>query len=211
MSTEIKLHCWISYATGERFHDVRVIPNIHFTTFYEALHTVSKAIKKCSFLELKFPQTPAECEEAANDFMSCSRGGAICQCVGFIDGYLAEVKQVTSSDHCNPRAFYSGHYNCPGLNVQAVCDSKCRFTYFSVAAVGSTPDCVAFEKTDLPELLENLPYAYYLFGDCAYVCTNQLLVPFSGSQRMNPANDSFNFHLSQLRIKIEQAFGVSLH
>ena len=86
MSTEIKLHCWISYAAGRgRFHDVRVIQNIGFTTFYKALHTVSEAINECSFLEFKFPQTPAECEEAANDFMSYNRGGAIHQCVGCID------------------------------------------------------------------------------------------------------------------------------
>ena len=117
--------------------------------------------------------------------------------------------KVSKSDHVNPRAFYSGHYQCPGLNIQAVCDSKCHFIYFSVAAVGSTPDCSAFAKTDLPELLGNLPYSYYILGDCAYICTNNLLIPYAGSHRDDSANDSFNFHLSQLRIKIEQAFGVS--
>jgi len=109
------------------------------------------------------------------------------------------------------RAFYSGHYQCPGLDIQAVCDSKCRFIYFSVAAVGSTPDCSAFAKTDLPELLGNLPYPYYIPGDCAYICTNKLLIPYAGSHHDDSAKDSFNFHLSQLRIKIEQAFGMMVN
>ena len=33
------------------------------------------------------------------------------------------------------------------------------------------------------------------------------MVPFCGTQLHGPARDSFNFYLSQLRIKVEQAFG----
>ena len=59
------------------------------------LHTVSEAINECLFLDFIFLQTPAECEYAANDFTSSSRGGAIHQCGGRIYGYLAELKQVS--------------------------------------------------------------------------------------------------------------------
>ena len=37
--------------------------------------------------------------------------------------------------------------------------------------------------------------------------TEHLLIPFTGSQREIPENDSFNYHLSQLRIRIEMSFG----
>ncbi len=35
-----------------------------------------------------------------------------------------------------------------------------------------------------------------------------MLAPFTGSQREDPLNDAFNFFLSQLRIRIEMAFGL---
>ena len=38
--------------------------------------------------------------------------------------------------------------------------------------------------------------------------TDQVLVPFTGSQRDNPDKDAFDFFLSQLRIRIEMAFGL---
>ena len=53
----------------------------------------------------------------------------------------------------------------------------------------------------------NLPIGMYFVGDAAYSLEEGLLVPYIGSQRLNPNNDAFNFHLSQMRIRIEMAFG----
>mmetsp|Transcript_12874 Transcript_12874/g.14522 ORF Transcript_12874/g.14522 Transcript_12874/m.14522 type:complete len:181 (+) Transcript_12874:104-646(+) len=47
----------------------------------------------------------------------------------------------------------------------------------------------------------------YFVGDAAYTLSEQLLIPFTGTQRHNVNNDSFNYHLSQLRIRVEMAFG----
>ena len=38
--------------------------------------------------------------------------------------------------------------------------------------------------------------------------TEHLLTPFYGSQRFDKKNDNYNFFISQLRIKIERAFGI---
>ncbi len=38
-----------------------------------------------------------------------------------------------------------------------------------------------------------------------------LLIPYSGNDKRYPAKDVFNFYLSQLRIKIEQAFGMMVN
>ena len=48
---------------------------------------------------------------------------------------------------------------------------------------------------------------YFIVLDCAYLCTRKCLVPFKEPQKHIAHNDAFNFYLSQLRIKIEQAFG----
>ena len=41
----------------------------------------------------------------------------------------------------------------------------------------------------------------------AYTLHENLLIPFTGLDRTNSAQDSFNFYLSQLRIRVEMAFG----
>jgi hypothetical protein len=45
-------------------------------------------------------------------------------------------------------------------------------------------------------------------GESAYTLSSSLLVPFTGLDKKKTDNDVFNFHLSQLRIKIEQSFGL---
>ena len=52
-----------------------------------------------------------------------------------------------------------------------------------------------------------LPTEYYLMGDEAYRCTNQLLTPFPG-RRLSRVKDAFNFWQSRLRINIECSFGL---
>jgi hypothetical protein len=49
---------------------------------------------------------------------------------------------------------------------------------------------------------------YFVVGDNAYVCTEHLLTPFCGNNRIIPENDAYDFYLSQLRIRVEMAFGL---
>lgn len=65
---------------------------------------------------------------------------------------------------------------------------------------------MTFNKTNLSTIVDLLPVGYYLIGDAAYVCGEHLLTPFSGDLRNDPTKDVCNFHLSQLRIRIEMTF-----
>jgi len=56
--------------------------------------------------------------------------------------------------------------------------------------------------------MEAFPIGKYLVGDAAYSVSEKMLVPFTGSQRNNANNDAYNFCLSQMRIRIEMAFGL---
>jgi hypothetical protein len=47
---------------------------------------------------------------------------------------------------------------------------------------------------------------FHLLGDNAYVLSEHMLIPFSGSQRDDPAKSTYNYFLSQLRIPVEQTF-----
>ncbi len=113
-------------------------------------------------------------------------------------------------DECNrnPGAYFSGHYGVYGFNVQAVCDHRSRFTSFAVVAPGKCSDQVAFERTSLPALMQAFPVGSYLVGDAAYSVSEKMILPFTGSQQNNHCNDAHNFYLSQLRIRIEMAFGL---
>ena len=69
-------------------------------------------------------------------------------------------------------------------------------------------DNIAFHMAEaLAETISKLPTGLYMLGDAAYTLSEHLLIPFTGSQRENADNDAFNYHLSQLRIRIEMAFG----
>ena len=105
-------------------------------------------------------------------------------------------------------AYFSGHYCTYGVNIQAMCDADCRFTFFSLAAPGKTNDNVAIKKTSLPAWLESLPLGYFIAADCAYSLTEHFFTPYSRPQRFLERNDNFNFFLSQLCIRIIMAFGL---
>lgn len=111
-------------------------------------------------------------------------------------------------DIINKRQYYSGHYQVFGLNIQAICDAKLRFIYFAIAAPGRTNDARAVQKcTLLQQWLDSLQdTGYFLVGDNAYVLRDELLIPFSGNN-VPERERAFNVFLSQLRIRIETAFG----
>jgi hypothetical protein len=60
----------------------------------------------------------------------------------------------------------------------------------------------------LGALIEKLPGLFCAIGDCAYTPTEHLVPIFTGDQAKYHKNDNFNFFASQLRIRIEMAFGL---
>ena len=80
--------------------------------------------------------------------------------------------------------------------------------FFGVVAPGECGDQVAFERTPLWHCFCDLPAGYVLIGDAAYSVGESRLTSFTGGHRNDPTKDAFNFFLSQLRIRIEMAFGL---
>ena len=102
-------------------------------------------------------------------------------CVACVDGLLLCIQTPSSSETGNVvKAFFSGHYQAYGINVQAACDSRCRFVSVCIAAPGGSNDIAAFRKTPLAATVTKLPLGKYIVGDNAYVCSESLLTPFSG-------------------------------
>ena len=51
-----------------------------------------------------------------------------------------------------------------------------------------------------------LPYPLHLVGDVAYIESDHLITPFTGSQKDYPSCDAFNYYMSQCRKRIYKAF-----
>ena len=98
-------------------------------------------------MAIKLPQTTAQLEELAQGFNSISGvDGLFHGCVGAMDGWLCCTTQPIDHNIMNKRDYFSGHYQFLGLNVQAICNHKPQFIYFSVAEPVKTGDKRALNK-----------------------------------------------------------------
>jgi hypothetical protein len=93
-----------------------------------------------------------------------------------------------------------------------VADVHGKIRDISLEYGASAADCVAFEARDLYSKLKNglLKNGYILFEDNAYMNSPYMATPYSNVSD-NPdkrSEDNYNFFHSQLRIRVECAFGM---
>jgi hypothetical protein len=121
-------------------------------------------------------------------------------------------KDCADNNFSGPKKFFCGRKRKFGLNMQGVCDSKCRFVDIHVKQPGATSDYLAFNCLELKGLLERpgfLAPGLCLFGDNAYMNTTYMATPYKGV--VPQSKDAYNFFHSQLRITIERTFGMFVH
>ena len=106
--------------------------------------------------------------------------GVIDGCVACLDGLLVQIQPPSPDETGHVKSYFSGHYQTYGINVQAACDSKCWFVYAALVAPGGLNDIAAFCETKLHAKMNSLPWGKYIIADNAYVCSENLLTPFSG-------------------------------
>jgi hypothetical protein len=205
---ELCLFCTIRYLSGGSYLDIRFLTGISVPSVYRIMWKTMLAIVACPQLQIKFPTTEEELKESALGFESVSTGGCISNCVTVIDGYHLAIQTPPKKEAKNVQSFFSGHYQSYGVNIQAACDHNCRFQFIGVGGPGVMSDRDAINESGLSELINNLPGMYCAIGDCAYVANEHLVPIFGGALALIPRNDNFNFFASQLRIRIEMAFGL---
>jgi hypothetical protein len=125
---EIRLYCTLRWLAGGSYSDIYMFVGISKPSFYRVCWQTIKAIYNCPELQLHFPQTHEECSLAAANFAAISRGQAVVNFVGAIDGFLLEIAAPPPDLVGNVRSYYSGHYKRYGVNVQACCDHLSCFT-----------------------------------------------------------------------------------
>ena len=185
ITTEIALHCAIRWLAGGSYIELCHHVGVSRAAFYHYTHRVIAAINNCKDLEYKFPTDPHEMERAAADFAAISLHGVIQGCLGALDGLLIKTIVPSRNEVPHVKAYRSGHYAHYGINVQAICDSSCRFIYLSTEAPGGQNDVLAYNFSPLPEIIEALPLTRYIVADNAFTATEHVITPFSGADKDN--------------------------
>lgn len=73
---------------------------------------------------------------------------------------------------------------------------------------GVTGDHIAITECTLCELREKLPFGTCVIGDAACDATEHMVPIHQNLDRMKPICDDFNCCASQMRIRVEMAFGM---
>jgi len=171
-------------------------------------------INHCPDLEVFFPDDHSEQLCIARKFRDRSHAGFDC-CIGAINGILIWTEKPSEHDchllgKIQSRSFFSGRKHKFGLNMQAICDADCLFLEFWIANQASALDYISFITSEFynRKLQKSnfLARGLVLFGDNAYVSSDCMATPYKSAHR--GLKDDYNFFHSQLRIRIEMAFGM---
>jgi hypothetical protein len=207
---EVYLLATLRYLAGGSYGDICDSLRISWKSFYRVVFSVIRIICTLPQLDIKQPGTANEYATIAEKYKARSTNGILHGCCGALDGWLCEINAPKKEEVDDVKKYHSGHYSCYGVNVQAVCDSDYQFTFLACSEPGSVNDIKGYRDCGLQDWVTRLPLGYYIVADAAYKNTNQLLTPYFGVHKDvdDPWQSSFNFHLSQLQISIEQAFSI---
>lgn len=211
ITLSVRLAVALRFFAGGSSYDIMCKYGICHADVYNSVSIVIDAINDTDDLKITYPESFNDQIKIANEFEKCS-DAKISICAGAHDGMLVWIERPNEKDckqnKCDPDKFYCGRKKKFGLNLQATCDANLRFLDLSIMYPGSSSDCLAFEGSKLYSNLEHglLHPSLCIFGDSAYINSNFLTTTYTGL--CSGAKDAYNFHHSQLRIKIECAFGV---
>jgi DDE superfamily endonuclease len=204
ISPDMTMVIGLCYLAGASHFDVTSAYVISKSSVFVARDLFVNAVNSCEAIKMIFPDSEESFNVLQNGFQAKSTHGLIQGCIGCIDGLLLDIKCPSDREYGNsPNSYYSGHYCCYGLNIQAVCDVNMSFIFFSVAAPGKSFHQAALEKTSLHSNIYQLPFGLYIIGDADYNVSGQMLVPFIGSNHQNSNKDAYKYSQSQMQIQIE--------
>jgi hypothetical protein len=208
---DVRLACAIRWFSGASSYDLMTTYGIGHSDTLRSYWFVVDAINSHPNFKIEYPTDHDAQRQIARGFQNVSSAGFNC-CAGAIDGILIWIHKPSKKD-CMDVGCSDGKFMCTwkkkfGLNCQAVCDVDGRFLDISIMYPGSTSDCLAFEGMTLCQKLEDglLAPSLCIFGDNAYLNTPFMATPYSGTT--GGTKDAYNFYHSQLRIRIECAFGI---
>ena len=212
--TSVRRACALRYFAGGSPVDIMVQYGISYTEVIDSdsVWYVVEATNKVEEWFISYPSSRDEQLRIANEFKSKS-AVEFDVCAGTIDGVLIWIHKPTIAEAkraaVDQLKLFCGRKHKYGLNCQVVCDARGRFLDISITYGGASSDLLAFENSELFERLQNqnlLHDGLVLFGDNAYLNSPFMATPYTNVS--SGPKDNYNFYHSQLRIRIECAFGM---
>lgn len=110
---------------------------------------------------------------------------------GCVDGtHIAIPGPTDDNSYYNRKGFHSEQ-------LQAICDSKCKFIHIVCGWPGSVHDARVWRSSQLFQKreenpLDMLPAGTYLLGDNAYPLSNFMITPFRDNDHLTRQQNRFN-------------------
>ncbi|XP_066596578.1 putative nuclease HARBI1 [Prorops nasuta] len=142
-------------------------------------------------------------EEVMNGFENSSGFPRV---IGAIDG--THINIPAPKDNHASYVNRKGHHS---IQLQAICDHKCRFTHVYTGQVGSVHDQRVFRQSEVESYLGDdlkFPQDCHLVSDLAYKLHENLLTPYRDDGHLTERQLNYNWCHSSARIAIERAFGL---
>ena len=214
IDTTIRLACAIRYFAGGSPYDIQCTAGVSNSEVLDSVWYVVEAINQLDDFNIHYPADELSQRRIADEF--CSKSDVkMPSCAGAIDGILVWVHKPSLKDAkksgLGQKKFFCGRKHKFGLNCQAVSDARGRILDISIKYGGASSDLLAFEASSLYNKLEDglLAEDLTLFGDNAYVNKPYMCTPYPNVS--SGPKDDYNFFQSQLRIRVECAFGMLVH
>jgi len=214
---EVRVAAAIRVFAGGALYDIATTFGIGVADVRKSIWVVVDAVNAHPSFKLSYPSDHEKQKEIAREFQGLSYAQFDC-CAGAIDGLLIWTQKPTKAD-CLESTVDAGKYWCGrkhkyGLNLQGVSDARGRLLDVSIVFPASSSDCLAFEGSTLFGRLEEglLGNGLCFFGDNAYLNSPYMATPYTAvSLDQDGQRDAYNFYFSQLRIRVECAFGMFVH
>ena len=179
---------------------------------FSSIWNVVDAVNSCNNLAFHYPTDHNKQREIARGFRVKSKPDFAC-CAGAIDGMLLWIERPSEIEcekaKCGSIKFFCGRKHKFGLNLQGTCNADGKFLDVFIEHPALTSDYLSFSTSTFKTKLETpgfLANGLCIFGDNAYVNCLYMAMPFKNIP--SGSKDDYNHYHSQLRIRIECAFGM---
>jgi hypothetical protein len=184
---EVKLAMMLRLLAGASYLDLMHIFGVSRATIYREFHVTLKWVNRTfnfALSSLLINKDHHGLKQISHGFASFSNG-IFEGIIGALDGIAIRITCPKESDGIRNAGSYWTRKQFYALNVQAICDSKKRFTWVSTGHQGSMHDSMAFHGTKLNAWLkDNVDWLqeknFFLLGDSAYNISPYLLTPYGG-------------------------------
>ncbi|TMW63873.1 hypothetical protein Poli38472_014783 [Pythium oligandrum] len=179
------LQAYLRWLAGGKVQDIRIITGVSMSTFYRLIRRVMAASNNAKELGPVFPLSEDQMQAEVPRLLR--------------KAHLAFFKDVSAR-------LMVGYARFAYQNAI----SADELLLFSLVIVnGGMNDVQAFKQWTLSSVLDRIDDPYFVVGDNPYTQSRVVMTPNNQSQlKGKKERDIYNFYVSQLRIRVEMAFGI---